>query len=78
MRNLGKGLDGSHSIESHVHGNYDRAGDAIDRKSTSAYLFMMASGAICLCNRKRTFMAASRFEVENMALSAACKDAVWV
>lgn len=56
----------------------DWAGDVSDRKSTSAYVFMMAGSAVSWCSRKQTIVATSSCEAEYVAMSMACKEAVWM
>ena len=56
----------------------DWAGDVSDRKSTSAYVFMVAGAAVSWCSRKQTITATSSCEAEYIAASMACKEAVWL
>jgi len=56
----------------------DWAGDVGDRKSTSAYVFMMSNAAISWCSRKQSIVATSSCEAEYVALSMTCKEAVWL
>ena len=56
----------------------DWAGDVSDRKSTSSYVFMMAGSAISWCSKKQTVVATSSCEAEYIAMSMACKEAIWM
>ena len=56
----------------------DWAGDASDRKSTSAYVFMVSGAAVSWCSRKQTITATSSCEAEYVAACMACKEAVWL
>ncbi len=49
----------------------DWAGDVSDRKSTSAYLFMMSGATISWRSRKQTCVALSTAEAEYVALASA-------
>ena len=54
------------------------AGRAVDRKSTSSYFFNMGSAMISWSIRKQGSIAQSTAEVEYIAASNACKEAVWL
>ena len=56
----------------------DWAGDVSDRKSTSAYVFMIAGSAVSWCSRKQTITATSSCEAEYVAMSMTCKEAIWL
>ena len=56
----------------------DWAGDVSDRKSTGAYVFMKSGPAVSWCSRKQTVVATSSCEAEYIALSDACKEAIWI
>ena len=56
----------------------DWAGDHADRKSTSAYVFMMTGAAITWCSKKQTIVALSSCEAEYIAMCMACKEAIWL
>ena len=56
----------------------DWAGDVSDRKSSSAYVFMMCGAAVSWCSRKQSITATSSCEAEYVAMSIACKEAVWL
>ena len=55
----------------------DWAGDVSDRKSTSAYVFMMSGSAVSWCSKKQTIVATSSCEAEYVSMTMACKEAVW-
>lgn len=77
-RTLGLCFDGTQSIDAHGYSDSYWAGDVSDRKSTSAYVFMMYGSALSWCSREQTVAATSSCEAEYIALSAACKEAVWL
>lgn len=54
------------------------AGELIDGKSTSSYVFTKAGAAVRWCSRKQTIIATSTFEAEFLALSMAWKEAIWI
>jgi len=56
----------------------DWAGDVSDRKSTSAYVFMMAGAAVTWSSTKQTIIATSSCEAEYVAMSATSKEAIWL
>ena len=74
---LGLCYDGSKS-EVVGYSDSDWAGDVSDRKSTSAYVFMMAGAAVSWCSRKQTITATSSCEAEYVAMNMTCKEAVWL
>ena len=56
----------------------DWAGDTMDRKSTSGYVFIMAGAAISWRSCKQTCVALSTAEAEYIALSAAAQETLWL
>ncbi|XP_075157670.1 uncharacterized protein LOC142230938 [Haematobia irritans] len=54
------------------------AEDAKDRKSNSGYIFQINGGAISWSFRKQTSVSLSSTEAEFIALSEACKEAIWL
>lgn len=57
----------------------DYAGDLLDTgRSTGAYVFMMAGGAVCWSSKCQETVALSTMEAEYMATSRACQQAVWM
>ena len=77
-KELGIKFDGTKPLVGHGFSDSDWAGDVKDRKSTSAYVFMMAGGPVSWCSRKQTAVATSTCEAEYIALSSACKESIWV
>ena len=55
-----------------------RAGNAVDRKSTSGYCFSMGSAMISWSSRKQGSIAQSTAEAEYIATSDAYKEVVWL
>ena len=56
----------------------DWAGDLADRKSTSAFIFTLAGGAVSWASRKQTIVAASTCEAEYISLCATSKETIWL
>lgn len=56
----------------------DWGGDVETRKLVSGYLFMMAEGEISWASRKQTIVVTSTCEAEYIAVTDACKKAVWL
>ncbi|XP_046869130.1 uncharacterized protein LOC124461684, partial [Drosophila willistoni] len=54
----------------------DWAGDRIDRKSYTGYVYFLAGGPISWKSEKQRSVALSSTEAEYMALSTACKEAI--
>ena len=52
----------------------DWAGDSIDRRSTSGYIFCMNGGPVSWKSQKQKSVALSTVESEYMALSAASQE----
>lgn len=55
----------------------DFAGDKEDRRSTSGYVFTLAGAAVSWKVKKQTIVAFSTCEAEVIALSYACREALW-
>ena len=55
----------------------DWAADRDDRKSTTAYVFMLCGGPISWQSKKQTTVALSTVEAEYMAVTSAAKEALW-
>lgn len=55
----------------------DWAGDEDTRRSTTGYVYFVQNGPISWATRRQTTVALSSTEVEYMALSAACQEALW-
>jgi hypothetical protein len=56
----------------------DWAGSAMDRKSTSYFLFTLGSSMVYWCSREENFVALSTAEAKYIALSVAIRKAVWL
>eukprot|EP00253_Pinus_taeda_P009951 PITA_09951 len=54
------------------------AGDLDKRRSTSGYVFTLASGAISWMSKLHNIVALSTTEAEYIATSHACKEAIWL
>ena len=58
--------------------NSDWAGDTIDRKSTTGFLFKVFGSTVCRSTRKQTTVAISSTEPEYVALAEAAREGVWL
>ena len=58
--------------------DFDWAGDSIDQKSTSGYVFMFGGGPICWSSKKQASIALSLAEAEYRGAVNACIQAVWL
>ena len=56
----------------------DFAGDLDKRRSTSGYVFTLASGAISWISKLQNIFALSTTEAQYIAASHACKESVWL
>lgn len=56
----------------------DYAGDPIERKSTSGFIFLMFGGPISWSSTLQRVTAFSSTEAEYMAISEAMKDVLWL
>ena len=56
----------------------DWAANDINRRSISGYAFKLGEGAISWASKKQTSVALSSTEAEYMALTQACKEAIWI
>ena len=56
----------------------DWAGDSIDQKSTSSYVFMFGGGPIFLSIKKNASISLSSVEAEYWGVVNACIQAVWL
>jgi hypothetical protein len=63
-------------LTSYTDSNY--AGDRDDRKSTGAYVFTLAGGAITWSSKRQGCTASSTSEAEYMALSRAARTVKWL
>ena len=54
------------------------AGDLDKRRSTSGYFFTLAGGPVSWMSKIQKVVALSNMEVEYMAASHACKEAIWL
>ena len=62
----------------HGYTNADWVGSVVDRKSTSGCCFTLGSASISWIYRKQKLVALSTVEVEYIAASMACCEAVWL
>jgi hypothetical protein len=71
--------DGKKSVNG-IHGycDSDYAGDIQTRRSTSGYVFLSAGAAISWSSKKQRSVALSTTEAEYVAMSEACKEAIWL
>jgi len=56
----------------------DMAGDPDGRKSTTAYVYTLGSGAVSWVSRLQKIVALSTTEAEYIAATEACKEMVWL
>lgn len=56
----------------------DFAGDLNDRKSTSGYVFTLASAAVSWKSKKQTLVSLSSTEAEYISCSEAAREAIWL
>ena len=56
----------------------DFAGDLDDRKSTSGYVFTLASGAVSWKSKKQSLVSLSSTEAEYVGCSEAAREAIWL
>jgi hypothetical protein len=56
----------------------DWAGDKIDRHSTTGYIFFLAGAPVTWAAKKQPTVALSSTEAEYMAVTQACKEAIWL
>ena len=75
---MGFCYDGLNSSDVFDCSDSEWAGDASDRKPTSAYVFMMVGAAVSWCSRKQSMIVTSSCEAEYVALCMTCKEAVWL
>ncbi|KAH9300653.1 hypothetical protein KI387_012236, partial [Taxus chinensis] len=58
--------------------DFDHVGDAIDRKSTSGYVFKLGAGVITWSSKKQPTMSISSTEAEYRSVMEATKEAMWL
>jgi hypothetical protein len=77
---VGRGMRYTSSINMRLQGytDFDWAGNAVDRKSTSGCCFTLESAMVSWCSKKQTFVALSTAEVEYISLIVAIREAVWL
>ncbi|MCO5575630.1 hypothetical protein L7F22_029432 [Adiantum nelumboides] len=64
------------SVMGYTDSNY--ASDLDNRRSTSGYVFTMAGGAVSWRSWLQTRVTQSTIEAEYVAISEACKEAIWL
>ena len=77
-KSMGLCYNGSKHTTVYGYSDSDWAGDINDRKSTSGYAFLMAGSAVSWSSKKQSIIATSTCEAEYVALSMACKEAIWL
>ena len=70
--------DGMKGIKVKGYSDSDFAAEQTERKSTSAYMFTLAGGAISWKSKKQSSTATSTCEAEYIACCSATKEAVWL
>ncbi|KAM2407389.1 hypothetical protein ACFX1X_026583 [Malus domestica] len=65
-------------VELRGYSDSDYAGDLEDRKSTSGYLFMLSSRAVCWSSKKQPVVTLSTTEVEFIAAASCACQATWL
>ena len=75
--NVGITFSGSLGLELELYYDADWA-DGEDRKSISAYIVILAGGAVSWRSKKQSTVASSSTEAEYMALLEATKESIWV
>jgi hypothetical protein len=56
----------------------DYAGDYVDRKSTSVYVFTMGSSAVCLSSKKQPIVTLSTTEAEFVSAASSACQCIWM
>jgi hypothetical protein len=69
---------GGQQIQLRGFADADMAGDPDGRKSTTAYVFTLGSGAVSWVSRLQKIVALSTMEAEYIAATEACKEMVWL
>eukprot|EP01018_Ginkgo_biloba_P035895 Gb_13769 [translate_table: standard] len=72
------GTGDQHSLSIHGFVDLEWAGDVDSRRSTNAYVFTLNGGAISWMSKRQAVVALSITEVEYMAATHACKEAIWL
>jgi hypothetical protein len=76
--NYGVRYTSSNNIQLHGFTDFDWAGSAEDRKSTSGMCFSLGSAMISWGNKKQKSVALSTTEAEYMSSYEACTEAIWL
>lgn len=72
------GMDGADQVELHGYCDSDWAGDIDSRRSTTAYVFVMAGGSVSWASKLQPTVALSSSEAEYMAACAAVQEAIYM
>lgn len=56
----------------------DLAGDVLDRKLASVFLFRIAGSGVIWWSRKKTIVSASSCEADYISVTAARKEVIWL
>ena len=75
---LGLCFESNNGLILHGYSDSDWAGDTVDRKSRSGYVFMLGGATISWMSKKQSVVASSSTEAEYIALSIAGQEATWL
>ena len=78
--NVGLKFDASNqtSVDVIVFSDADWAGDIVERKSTSGYVFQICGGTVSWRSKRQGIVALSSTEAEYIALSFAAQELMWL
>jgi hypothetical protein len=67
-----------HLVDIHVYVDFDWVGDVDRRRSTSRYVFQLFGGVVSWMSKRQVVVTLPIVEVEYMAFTHACKEAIWL